>query len=66
MWYTKFEVSKLEKKYIYIYNSEQAKFYINECGLKILDLGTGNKGDAFIKFENNDDYKIAFDKWCNR
>ena len=56
----------MDKKYIYIYNSEQAKFYINECNLKILDLGTGNKGDAFIKFCNDEEYVEAFKKWCNR
>lgn len=54
----------MDKKYAYIYNSEQAKFYINECGLKILDLGTGNKGDAFIKFQIDDLYVESFKKWC--
>lgn len=54
----------MNKDFAYIYNSEQAKFYVNECGLKIIDLGTGNKGDAFIKFQINNDYVVAFDKWC--
>ena len=53
------------REYVYIYNPEQVKYYINECNLKIVDFGTGNKGDAFIKFEKNEEYKIAFDKWCN-
>ena len=38
---------------MWIYNAEQNKFYINECKLNIEDFGTGNKGDAFIKYENN-------------
>lgn len=53
----------IDKKYAYIYNAKQAKFYINECGLKILDLGTGNKGDAFIKFQIDDVYVKAFELW---
>lgn len=53
------------KEYAYIYNPEQVKYYINECGLKIIDFGTGNKGDAFIKLKIDKDYKEAFYKWRN-
>lgn len=56
---------KVSKDYVYIYNSEQVKFYINECGLKIVDMGTGNKGDAFVKFIRDDLYVESFKKWCD-
>jgi len=56
----------LNKQFVYIYNPEQIKFFINECNLKIEDFGTGNKGDAFIKFRNNDDFNKAFIIWKYR
>lgn len=52
------------KEFVYIYNAEQVKYYINNCNLKIVDMGTGNKGDAFIKFKNDEEYRIAFASWC--
>ena len=52
--------------YIYIYNPEQIKFFINDCNLNIEDFGTGNKGDAFVKFKRNDMFEKAFFLWKNK
>jgi hypothetical protein len=52
-----------DKDYFFIYNPEQIKYFINECNLKIIDFGTGNKGDAFIKFYNNNEFQKAFMSW---
>jgi len=54
-----------DKLFAYIYNPEQGIWYIAN-GLVPVDFGTGNKGDAFMKFTKDDKYKELFDKWCGR
>lgn len=56
-------VNKEESEYVYIYNSFQGIWYINQ-GLIPIDFGTGNKGDAFLKFIKTDKYESLFRKWC--
>jgi len=55
----------MDNNFAYIYNSEQGIWYIAK-GLVPVDFGTGNKGDAFMKFTKDDKYKDLFDKWCIR
>lgn len=50
-------------KLIYIYNRNQAKFYINECNVKYVDIGF-HKGEQkvyviFVRKETDEAYK----KW---
>lgn len=51
-------------RFAYIYNSNQGIWYISQ-GLIPVDFGTGNKGDAFMKFIIDEKYKDLFRKWCN-
>lgn len=54
----------MDYQYAYIYNSKQGIYYIQN-GLIPIDFGTGNKGDAFMKFENTEQYRNLFRDWCN-
>lgn len=49
-------------EFAYIYNSKQGIWYIQQ-GLIPVDFGTGNKGDAFLKFIKNEKYDDLFSKW---
>lgn len=49
--------------YRYIYNTKQNIFYIKN-GLVPVDIGTGNKGHAFLKYIKDDKYDEIFKKWC--
>jgi len=55
----------LDSQYAYIYNSEQGIYYISK-GLVPIDFGTGNKGDAFMKFVKDEKYYQLFRQWCLR
>ena len=50
------------KKYFYIYNFEQAKFFI-DSGLKLLEIGKGTYGDIYHKFERNEVSENVFTLW---
>ena len=52
-----------DTEFVYIYNSKQGIWYINN-GLVPTDFGTGNKGDAFMQFKNDEEYKTLFKEWC--
>ena len=52
-------------KYIYIYNFEQAKFFINN-GLQVVDIAKGDKGDVYIKFVRDEECERVFSLWMNR
>lgn len=54
-----------DKKDFYIYNLEQARFFIFN-GAKVLDVGKGNKNDIYIKFARNNENEHIFELWCNR
>lgn len=49
--------------FAYIYNSVQGIWYITK-GLVPVDFGTGNKGDAFMQFKNDEKYQSLFKEWC--
>ena len=51
------------KEFVFIYNPEQVKFFLNDWHLKVVDFGTGSKGDAFVMFRNDNDFKQAFTVW---
>ena len=53
------------KKYIYLYNLDQAEFYFSK-GITPLKVGKGTRGDTFVQFLNSDEVQSAFDEWCNR
>lgn len=49
-------------KYFYIYNFEQAQFFIKN-GLEVLEIGRGKRGDVYHKFLRDDKANKVFDKW---
>lgn len=49
-------------KYYYIYNFGQAKYIINN-GIKIVDIGTGNKNDIFFKFNRDKKTEDIVNLW---
>ena len=51
--------------YFYIYNIEQANFFIKE-GLSVVEVGIGKKKDVYIKFVRNYVSELVFTKWTNR
>lgn len=55
----------MKSRYFYIYNFEQAKFFINN-GLKVIDINKGDKGDVYIQFLRDDDAEKVFSLWMNR
>lgn len=57
---------KIIKDYRYIYNMEQANFYIL-FGLTKDIVGSGiSNGSAFIKFKDSEKLQEAFDLWMNK
>ena len=52
-------------EFAYIYNSQQGIFYISN-GIVPVDFGTGNKGDAFMKFVKDEKYELLFREWCSQ
>ena len=52
-------------EFVYIYNSAQGIWYISK-GLIPTDFGTGNKGDAFMQFKNDEQYRKLFREWCSK
>ena len=53
------------KEYFYIYNFNQANFYM-QSGIKPFEVGIGKKGEPYIKFKNTIELQAAFTKWMNR
>ena len=53
------------KKYFYIYNFEQAKFFI-DSGLKVLEIGKGAYGDIYHKFLRDDTAEQVFYIWNSK
>lgn len=51
--------------YLYIYNFQQAKFFINN-GLKVDEIGKGEKGDVYIRFVRDEDCESVFELWAKR
>lgn len=53
------------KNEIFIYNPIQCNKFLQE-GCKLLRTGIHKKSKkTFYVFENNDNYKLAFQKWCD-
>lgn len=50
------------KKYFYIYNFAQAKFFITN-GLNVLKVGVGKQGDVYHKFLRDEKANEVFDRW---
>ena len=52
---------------MYIYNYEQAYFYMVECGIKPLERPgiNPNTNTIYFVFEKEEPRR-AWDKWCNR
>ncbi len=55
----------MNQEYLYIYNLEQAKFFINN-GLKVTHIGKGTRGDIFIKFVRDEECEKVFNMWMVR
>ena len=54
------------KDYRYIYNLQQAYFYIRE-GLTPIDEGKNLKTNKrFYKFKDSENLQQIFRKWCNK
>ena len=51
-------------RYFYIYNFEQAKFFINS-GLPVLDIRKAPKGDIYHKFLRDAKAEEVFQNWLN-
>lgn len=51
--------------YFYIYNFEQAQFFINH-GLEVIEINRGKKGDIYHKFLRDKKANEIFDKWVKR
>lgn len=51
-------------KYFYVYNLEQANFFIKE-GVKVERVGKGTKGDFYTKFIRNSLSESVFSKWVS-
>lgn len=54
-----------DKKFFYIYNLEQANFFINN-NIPIIKVGKGKDGDFYVKFPRNNHSEEVFTLWCNR
>ena len=52
-------------KKLYIYNPEQAKFYINN-GVRVINTGIHYKTKMTFWVFNYNEAQPAFIKWCNR
>lgn len=55
----------LKKEFVWIYNPTQSEFYFSKDIVPVT-IGTGSKGDAYVKFRNTDELNIAFTEWCTR
>ncbi|UZW14340.1 hypothetical protein OSC52_00265 [Clostridium pasteurianum] len=53
------------KEFRYIYNMEQANFYIQN-GLVPVEVGTGAKKDVFLKFKDGEELQMVFKLWMER
>lgn len=48
--------------FYYLYNLQQSLYFIN-AGLKVIEIGVGNKGDVYHKFERNAESEAVFTEW---
>jgi hypothetical protein len=53
------------KEFIYIYNIQQATYYMCDCNIKPVEIGKNREGKIFFRFVRAET-KAAFDGWCNR
>lgn len=53
------------KEFRYIYNMEQANFYLQN-GLTPIGVGIGGKNEVFLKFIDGEVLQTVFKKWCAR
>jgi hypothetical protein len=54
-----------ESGFVYIYNIEQAQFYISK-GIKVIDTGINKRTNrVWYKF-SYDDTLQTYSEWCNR
>lgn len=51
--------------YFYIYNIQQARFFLNK-GLIPIDIGIGNRKEVFLKFIRDQKSEEIFFEWSNR
>lgn len=49
-------------KYFYIYNIEQADFFIKN-GLQVNSVGKGKKNDIYLKFVRDEESEKVFSLW---
>ena len=55
----------MKEKSLYVYNFEQAKFFINN-GLKVMDIAKADKGDVYIMFVRDEECERVFGLWVSR
>lgn len=55
--------SNLNYKPFYIYNIEQANFFMLN-GIVAIGTGFGKQGDLYIKFPRDFKSEEVFDRWC--
>ena len=53
------------KEYRYIYNMQQASFYIQN-GLEPIGCGIGDKKEIYIKFKDSEELQYIFNQWIDR
>jgi hypothetical protein len=54
-----------KQEFAWVYNPKQATFLLQNC-CNAVEFGTGAKGDRYVKFIKDDNYRKLFDEWCNR
>lgn len=52
-------------QYFYIYNLEQAKFFI-DSGLRVIDIRIGSRGHVYHKFVRDNEAEFVFKLWNTR
>ncbi len=52
-------------KFFYIYNPEQALYFIQN-GALLINIGKGSKGDTYYKFPRDDRHEALFMDWKKR
>lgn len=49
-------------RFFYIYNLEQAKFFI-DSGLHVLEINIGSRGHVYHKFKRDEESEKVFAAW---
>lgn len=52
-------------KDFYIYNLEQANFFLQK-GLVPIEVGLGTMKTMFVRFRRDDEAERVFTQWCNK